>query len=127
MVHAASFLLSKQFFCVEWWRMDIELLKAFKDLSPWTLGLVALIYAIKKIPYYSFKKMQLEAEQKNAALVHLSEQIDTMREDLEKLKAEVSNWQKKFFDLQEEHARLKVEHEQLKGALKAYEQKKAKR
>jgi peptidoglycan hydrolase CwlO-like protein len=107
--------------------MDVEVLKVLKELSPWTLSLLALIYAIKKIPYYSFKKMQLESEQKNTILVHLNEQVETMREDLEKLKTEVSNWQKKFFDLQEEHARLKVEHEQLKGALKAYEQKKAKR
>lgn len=107
--------------------MDAELLQHLKDFSPLTLGVLVLLYALKRLPYYSLKKMELQNADKDKILVHLNEQIDELKADLEKMKTSLSEYRDKFFDLQEEHAKLKAEHEQLRGVLKAYEQKKAKR
>lgn len=103
--------------------MDAELLKHLKDFSPLTLTVLVLLYALRKLPYYSLKKMELQNEEKDKILVHLNEQIEELKAELEKMKTELLEYRQKFFDLQEEHARLKAEHEQLRGVLKSYEKK----
>jgi len=107
--------------------MDAELLQHLKDFSPLTLGVLVLLYGLKRLPYYALKKMELQHQEKDKILVHLNEQLDELKADLEKMKSDLSEYRQKFFDLQVEHASLKAEHEQLRGVLKAYEQKKAKR
>ena len=107
--------------------MDTELLKHLKDFSPLTLTVLVVLYAMKKLPTYSLKKMELENQEKDKILVHLNAELDELKAELGNMKKELVEYRQKFFDLQEEHARLKAEHEQLRGVLKAYEQKKTKR
>lgn len=107
--------------------MDAELIQHLKDFSPLTLGVLVILYGLKRLPYYSLKKMELQHQEKDKILVHLNEQIDELKAELEKMKNDLSEYRQKFFDLQVEHASLKAEHEQLRGVLKAYEQKKTKR
>ena len=107
--------------------MDPVLIQHLKDFSPLTLGVLVVLYALKRLPYYSLKKMELQNQEKDKILEHLNEQVEELKAELEKMKTELLEYRQKFFDLQEEHARLKAEHEQLRGVLKAYEQKKTKR
>jgi predicted nucleic acid-binding Zn-ribbon protein len=106
--------------------VEAELFKQLKELSPISLGIIALIYAMRKLPGYSLEKMKHEATEKDKILVHLNEQVEKMNKDMDEMKEELLEYRKKFFDLEADHAKLKREYDELKGVLKSYEQKKTK-
>lgn len=107
--------------------MEAEMVKVLKDLSPLTLALIVLLYALRKLPQYSLEKLKLEAEQKEKILVHLNEQVDRLSEELAEMKKELSDYRKRFFKLEADYARLKNEYDDLKMELERHEQKEVNR
>lgn len=107
--------------------MEAEFIKAVKDLSPLTLALVVLFYALRKLPAYSLEKMKLETAEKERILVHLNEQVDRLTEELQEMKKELNDYRKRFFKLEADYQRLKNEYDELKGELERHEQKEAQR
>lgn len=106
--------------------MDAEFLKQLKDFSPLTLAILALMYAMRKLPPHYLEKMKMAAAEKDKILILLNEQVERMSKDMDEMKEELLEYRKKFFDLEAEHAKLKREYDELKGVLKAYDQKKIK-
>lgn len=106
--------------------MEAEFLKQLKDFSPLTLSIIAIAYAVIKLAPISLEKMRLAATEKDKILGHLNEQVERMTKDLDDMKEELLEYRKKFFDLEAEHAKLKREYDELKGVMKAYDQKKTK-
>lgn len=107
--------------------METELIKAVKDLSPLTLALIVLFYALRKLPAYNLEKMKIESNDKDKILVHLNEQVDRLTGELSEMKKELNDYRKRFFKLEADYQRLKNEYDELKGELERHEQKEAQR
>jgi peptidoglycan hydrolase CwlO-like protein len=101
--------------------MEKEILLQLEKLSPVTLLLILIMYAIAKLPRYSLDKMKIERDEKDKILVHLNEQVDKLTVQLDQMKKELLDYRKRFFKLEDDYAQLKNEYEELKGELEKHE------
>jgi len=93
--------------------LDLEMLQHLEKINPVSLAILVVGYAIGKIPLYSLKKSKQEAEAREQILVHLNAEVEKLTKQLAKVNDDLIDYRKRFFKLEEEHAKLKIEHDSL--------------
>ena len=93
----------------------IEITSYLAKIGPPILILLFILLAMNRFPGWLLKRMESDAVASDKLMVQLNRQITTLTSELTKLKSELEDYKNNFSKLLEEHAKLRIEYESLKG------------